>query len=58
MLDSARRRVLLCDHSKFGAVSTSQHATLQDIDLLVTDTGADPGDVGALRAAGLEVELA
>ncbi|MCU1406676.1 MAG: putative transcriptional regulator, DeoR family [Glaciihabitans sp.] len=58
MLDSARRRILLCDHSKFGAVSTVQHATLDDIDLLITDTDADPGDLADLRAAGLEIELA
>lgn len=58
MLGSAQRRVLLVDHSKFGNVSTTQHATLGDIDLLITDTGIAPDDLASLREAGVEVELA
>jgi DeoR family fructose operon transcriptional repressor len=58
MLDSAQRRILLCDHSKFGVVSTAQHATLADIDLLITDSGIGDRDRIALVEAGVDVELA
>jgi DeoR family fructose operon transcriptional repressor len=56
MLASARRRILLADHSKFGAVSLCKHADLSDIDLLITDTGLSDADVKAVQAAGVEVE--
>jgi DeoR family transcriptional regulator, fructose operon transcriptional repressor len=55
---SARRRILLADHSKVGAVSLCKHADLSDIDLLITDAGLSRAGLDALRAAGLEVELA
>jgi DeoR family fructose operon transcriptional repressor len=58
MLGSARRRILLADHSKVGAVSLCRHAGLSDLDLLITDTGLPAADLAALRAAGLAVELA
>ncbi|WP_349878129.1 DeoR/GlpR family DNA-binding transcription regulator [Micromonospora sp. HUAS YX12] len=57
MLGSARRRILLADHSKVGGVSLCKHADLSDIDLLITDTGLPDADLKALQAAGLEVEL-
>jgi DeoR family fructose operon transcriptional repressor len=56
MLTSARRRILLADHSKIGGVSLCKHADLSDIDLLITDTGLPDGDLEALQGAGLEVE--
>jgi DeoR family fructose operon transcriptional repressor len=55
---SARRRILLADHSKVGAVSLCKHADLSDIDLLITDAGLSRAGLDALRAAGREVELA
>ncbi|MFJ5698918.1 DeoR/GlpR family DNA-binding transcription regulator [Arthrobacter sp. NPDC093139] len=58
MLESARRRVLLADHSKFGCVSNCKHADLADIDLLITDSGLDGRELKAVQAAGVEVELA
>jgi DeoR family fructose operon transcriptional repressor len=58
MLASARRRVLLADHSKVGEVSLCKHADLADIDLLITDPGIATADLEALRATGLEVEVA
>jgi DeoR/GlpR family transcriptional regulator of sugar metabolism len=41
-----------------GVVSTAQHATIADIDLLITDTGLDPADKSALESAGLQIECA
>ncbi|MGC9671108.1 DeoR/GlpR family DNA-binding transcription regulator [Planosporangium sp. 12N6] len=56
MLASARRRILLADHSKVGAVSLCKHGDLSDIDLLITDTGLSAADLKTLQATGLEVE--
>jgi DeoR family fructose operon transcriptional repressor len=58
MLSSARKRILLTDHSKFGCISNCKHADLADIDLMITDEGVDSRELQALRAAGVEVELA
>jgi len=58
MLGSARRRILLADHSKVGTVSLYKHADLSDIDLLITDSDLPQSELRALQAAGLEVELA
>ncbi|UXM91837.1 DeoR/GlpR family DNA-binding transcription regulator [Paenarthrobacter sp. JL.01a] len=58
MLQSARRRVLLADHSKFGCVSNCKHADLADIDLIITDSDLDDRELKAIQAAGVEVELA
>jgi DeoR family fructose operon transcriptional repressor len=56
MCASARRRILLADHGKFGQVSNCKHADLSDIDLLITDTGANPQMLASLRSAGLQIE--
>jgi DeoR family transcriptional regulator, fructose operon transcriptional repressor len=58
MPGSARRRILLADHSKVGEVSLCKHADLSDIDLFITDSGLPAADLAPLRAAGLTVELA
>jgi DeoR family fructose operon transcriptional repressor len=58
MLASARRRILLADHSKLGQVSLCKHADLSDLDLLITDAGIAKADLKALRATGLEVQVA
>ncbi|OFI38163.1 D-beta-D-heptose 1-phosphate adenosyltransferase [Arthrobacter sp. SW1] len=57
MLKSARRRILLSDHSKIGVVNTIQHATLADIDVLITDTGISNKDLKSLKDAGITVEV-
>lgn len=58
MLVSARRRVLLADHSKVGRESLCRYAELSDLDLLITDDGISGRDVDAITAAGVEVEIA
>lgn len=56
MLNCARRSILLADHSKLGTVSGVQYAELDDIDLLITDTGIDPEQLDQLHTAGVTVE--
>jgi DeoR family transcriptional regulator of aga operon len=55
---AARRRILLADATKIGAVALAKYAEIRDIDLLITDRSADREVVRALRDRGLEVELA
>ena len=55
---SAQRVVVLADSSKIGQERTMRFADLADIDVLVTDVGADPAQVAAFRDAGVLVVLA
>jgi DeoR family fructose operon transcriptional repressor len=52
---SAQRVVVLADSSKVGAERTVRFADLADIDVLVTDVGADPTQVAAFRDVGVQV---
>jgi DeoR family fructose operon transcriptional repressor len=55
MIRAARRPVVVADHSKLGTDYFAQFGELSEIDMLITDTGADAGLVGELEAAGLRV---
>jgi DeoR family transcriptional regulator, fructose operon transcriptional repressor len=52
---SAQRVVVLADSSKIGVERTVRFAKLADIDVLVTDVGADPAQVAAFQDAGIQV---
>jgi DeoR family fructose operon transcriptional repressor len=58
MLRTARRRVLLIDHSKIGLVRGHRHADLADIDVLVTDRELPVLVREAAEAAGVSVTYA
>jgi DeoR family transcriptional regulator, fructose operon transcriptional repressor len=58
MLAAARRRVLIADHSKFGAVTGVRFGTLADVDLVITDTGLPPESAAELHSAAAQVEYA
>lgn len=58
MLEAGRKRILLCDHSKFGRVSTAQSAEIGELDLVITDDAIEPDYVQLLAKAGVEVERA
>jgi DeoR family transcriptional regulator, fructose operon transcriptional repressor len=55
MIAAARRVVLLADHTKVGAKNFARFGDLEDIDVLVTDSGLDAAEMARLEAAGLEV---
>jgi DeoR family transcriptional regulator, fructose operon transcriptional repressor len=55
---SAQRVVVLADSSKIGEERTVRFADLSDIDVLVTDVGADPAQLAAFRDAGVQVVTA
>ncbi|MEM7730643.1 MAG: DeoR/GlpR family DNA-binding transcription regulator [Pseudomonadota bacterium] len=58
MLAASRRAVMLGDHGKIGHVGGARIATLHEVSVLVTDSGAPPADVHALENAGVSVILA
>src|SRR5256714_12883211 len=58
MLQAARRRIVVADGSKVGEIELAYLCGVGEIDLLITDTSADPTVVSALREKDLEVLLA
>jgi DeoR/GlpR family transcriptional regulator of sugar metabolism len=55
LVESARKTVVLADHTKLGEVNFAQVADLHQLDLLITDTQAPRDQVDELRRAGLEI---
>jgi DeoR/GlpR family transcriptional regulator of sugar metabolism len=55
MLEAAERVVLLVTHDKLGRQSFAPFARLDEIDVILTDTGAPDEEVQKLRAAGAVV---
>lgn len=58
MLLAAETRLLLVDHSKFGARSLSMVAPLQEFQTVITDAGAGAEECDRMSSMGLEVVLA
>ncbi|HEV8546262.1 MAG TPA: DeoR/GlpR family DNA-binding transcription regulator [Candidatus Limnocylindrales bacterium] len=58
MIQSARRTVVLADHTKVGQDHLSRFAALDDIDTLISDSGLDAQMADELRSHGLKVLLA
>lgn len=58
MIRAARVAVVLADSSKLGAVTFAHVARPDEVHLLITDAAASTAEIDALRAAGLEVQIA
>ena len=58
MVRAGQRVVVLADSSKLGREHLVRFAALEDVDVLVTDGGADPAVVEQLAEAGVEVLVA
>jgi len=58
MLAAAQRCVVLADSSKLGVRALAPVCAITDIDVLVTDSGADADHVRALRSLGVDVIVA
>ncbi|MFD5441539.1 DeoR/GlpR family DNA-binding transcription regulator [Streptomyces tendae] len=54
-LTAARRVVLLADSSKYAQEHFARFGALDDVDLLITDTGLTPEDAGDIERVGTEV---
>jgi DeoR family transcriptional regulator, aga operon transcriptional repressor len=57
MIKTARQVVAVADSSKLLRRNLSVIARVEQIHMLITDTGAHPDTVAALRARGVEVML-
>jgi len=58
MVRAAQRVIVLADSSKLGREHLVRFAAVADVDVLVTDDGADPGVVTELETMGIEVLVA
>lgn len=58
LVRTARTRILLVDHSKLGSRAPIRVGGLDLVDVILTDAGADPDDLQALRDAGATVVVA
>ena len=58
MIASAKRRILLVDHTKLGKVALHHLAPLQDFDLLVVDEDADQETMEELEECPVPFEIA
>jgi DeoR/GlpR family transcriptional regulator of sugar metabolism len=58
ILKAARVSIAVADHSKFGNQGFAYVGPITDIDILVTDSGADAQYLRPLREAGVELILA
>jgi DeoR/GlpR family transcriptional regulator of sugar metabolism len=58
MMASAKRRILLVDHTKFGKVALHKLALLRDFDLVVVDSEIDEVRLEELRECSVPFEVA
>ena len=52
---ASRQIVVLADHSKIGLETMCQTVPAERIDVLITDSGADPREVRQLTELGMDV---
>ncbi|HEY6793437.1 MAG TPA: DeoR/GlpR family DNA-binding transcription regulator [Kineosporiaceae bacterium] len=57
MVAAARRTVLLADHTKVGNDHLARFADLEDLDVVITDSGVEPEDAEKLRSRGPRVVI-
>jgi len=57
MIRNAKQTIVVADHSKLQAVSTYRICSLEDVDVLITDSDASATMVEAFRACGIEVRV-
>ncbi len=58
MLQAAHRRIIVADGSKVGEVALARLCDVDAIDLLITDSSADPAILNTLRERDLEILIA
>lgn len=55
MLQRAARKVIVADHTKFGRISLSPIAQIDEVDVVITDEDLDPGFIARIQNLGVEV---
>jgi len=58
MVRQARQKIAVLDHTKFGVVATHRFGGVEDLDVLITDSGATEETLAPFRQAGIRIELA
>ncbi|WP_379151598.1 DeoR/GlpR family DNA-binding transcription regulator [Paenibacillus sp. sgz5001063] len=56
LVSTARTVFAVCDHHKFGHTALRTFASLQEVDVLLTDSGLAAETVGQFRSAGIHIE--
>ncbi len=57
LVTTARKVFAACDHHKFGHTALRTFASLQEVDVLLTDSGLIPETVEQFRSAGINIEV-
>lgn len=57
MVMHAQRTVVVADGSKIGKLALAQVSGIDGIDMLITDGSADPAELAAIAAAGVEIHV-
>ena len=57
ILERGQKRVLLTDHTKYGQTFLCRYGEVEDVDLIISDTGMDTETVDELRKSGPDVRL-
>lgn len=57
VIQSSLTKVLVADSSKFGALKTVCFAQLDDVDVIVTDSGLSADWIGAIKEKGIKLEI-
>jgi DeoR family fructose operon transcriptional repressor len=58
LVNAARRVIVVADSTKIGRESAVRFASLDQVDVLVTDRAASAADIEAIEKAGVEVVIA
>jgi DeoR family transcriptional regulator of aga operon len=56
IVNQAKQRIVVADHSKLGAVATYRFCGSNEVHVLITDTGASDTTIGPFEALGIEVK--
>ena len=57
LIERARQVIVAADSSKIGQVAFARICDLDEVHEVITDAAADPAQIEAIRAAGIEVTL-
>ncbi|WP_420177066.1 DeoR/GlpR family DNA-binding transcription regulator [Luteococcus sp. OSA5] len=57
MIERAHRVIAVCDGSKVGRKTLARLATMDEVDVLVTDSSADPDELQQIRRRGVDVRV-
>ena len=55
MLNAAKKKIVVADHTKFTQDHFSKFGDIKDIDLIITDDAVDQGSVAQIETAGIKV---